>query len=324
MTLLATTTLESPVLVATTPLEPGVLRASEGTFLDRAISSAAATLPALTVSATIAVGQSATGEATLPALTAAATMAYGASITSGAASLPALTAAASMAFAFSGAPAVAGYAGWWDASNAGSVTLEDTTRVINVADLSGNGRNFYQTSASLSRPTLTTAAQNGLDAMTFDGSNDYLAWNASLSIAQPGTFFMVVKKSAGTGQRVLWTSHDSTDYWVIEQHTDGTSWSVGTSALATTGGTVGTSWQVVVAVFNGASSAFYVNGSSTLTGDWGATAFNNPANAANIGRNWTGGQNWNGLIGEWGYYTSALSGGDVTTLSTGLQTKWGI
>jgi hypothetical protein len=63
---------------------------------------------------------------------------------------------------------VLGLAAWFDASDASSVTLNGST-VSLWGDKSGNGRNAIQDTA-LNQPTWLTNQQNGLPAITWDGS----------------------------------------------------------------------------------------------------------------------------------------------------------
>jgi len=68
----------------------------------------------------------------------------------------------------------------YDFSNPANYTL--TSGVVSTLnDLSGNGRNLTQATAS-ARPSILAAAQNGLDVGNFDGTNDFLT-RASFSLS---------------------------------------------------------------------------------------------------------------------------------------------
>jgi hypothetical protein len=83
---------------------------------------------------------------------------------------------------------------WLDAGDSSTVTTVSGA-VSQWNDKSGNSRNATQGTAG-SRPTYTTAGQNGLNVLTFDGSNDSLALASDLSLGTAHTIFAVVKPSA--------------------------------------------------------------------------------------------------------------------------------
>lgn len=75
---------------------------------------------------------------------------------------------------------------WLDASDAGTITTVSGA-VSQWNDKSGNSRNATQ-STSGSRPTVSAAAQNSLDALSFDGSNDFMSLASALAAASSGSF----------------------------------------------------------------------------------------------------------------------------------------
>jgi len=90
---------------------------------------------------------------------------------------------------------------WWDASNASSITLNGSN-VSQINDLSGNNYNATQSNASF-QPAYT-ATLNGLNVMTFDGSNDILSLPA---IAFPSNYqmsvYLVGQGAVTTGFQVM-------------------------------------------------------------------------------------------------------------------------
>lgn len=68
---------------------------------------------------------------------------------------------------------------WLDAADLSTITI--ATGVSEWRDKSGNNRHLSQTT-STQQPALTLNAQNGLPAVTFDGSNDFMS-NASVGAA---------------------------------------------------------------------------------------------------------------------------------------------
>jgi hypothetical protein len=70
-------------------------------------------------------------------------------------------------------PALISTALWLDAADASTVTTVSGA-VSQWNDKSGNARNATQSTAG-NRPTYTSAGQNGLNVLTFDGTDDWLA-----------------------------------------------------------------------------------------------------------------------------------------------------
>ncbi|MCA3450479.1 MAG: hypothetical protein INF92_08940 [Rhodobacter sp.] len=68
---------------------------------------------------------------------------------------------------------------WLDAADRSTITI--ATGVSEWRDKSGNNRHLSQTTPT-QQPALTLNAQNGLPALTFDGSNDFMS-NASVGAA---------------------------------------------------------------------------------------------------------------------------------------------
>lgn len=83
----------------------------------------------------------------------------------------------------------------YDATTGGSLVASGNG-VARWQDKSGNGRHATQGTAN-NRPTLNTNKQNGLPALTFDGSNDSLA-TASFAMSQPLTIFVMHRITSST------------------------------------------------------------------------------------------------------------------------------
>lgn len=84
---------------------------------------------------------------------------------------------------------------WLDAADASTVTLDGST-VSQWDDKSGNGRNASQGTSS-ARPVLTASALNGLNAITFDGSNDFMSIANSFMATTTLIIACVVKENNG-------------------------------------------------------------------------------------------------------------------------------
>lgn len=83
---------------------------------------------------------------------------------------------------------------WLDADDASTITLNGST-VSQWRDKSGNAKHASQATLA-NQPAYTINGLNGKSVLTFDGSNDFLNANLSLST---GTFVIVGKLAVNTG-----------------------------------------------------------------------------------------------------------------------------
>lgn len=104
-------------------------------------------------------------------------------------------------------PALITTAAWWDASNAGSLTLNGSY-VEGWSDLSGNGHNA--TASGTNRPVLNTAAVNGLNTLTFGNPKEMTISN--LTLACDSTQFAIFTRPAGTAQTCILGRESGTYY----------------------------------------------------------------------------------------------------------------
>lgn len=91
-------------------------------------------------------------------------------------------------------PPVAGYAAWYDASDAASITASGGA-VSQWNDKSGNGYHLTQSNGTY-KPTTGVSAINGLNVVTF-ASVSYIANNAFGTHAQPGYVFIAADPDGG-------------------------------------------------------------------------------------------------------------------------------
>jgi len=78
---------------------------------------------------------------------------------------------------------------WLDAADASTIT-ESGGAVSQWDDKSGNGRNFTQATSG-SRPAYTSAALNGLNTVTPDGSDDWMTGPVIFDGNQPTDYFII-------------------------------------------------------------------------------------------------------------------------------------
>jgi hypothetical protein len=222
---------------------------------------------------------------------------------------------------------IAGLALWLDGSDAttlftdGGTTLvaSDGDAVQQWNDKSGNARHVSNGGGN-TRPLYKTAVQNSKSAVRFDGSNDYLRVTSSVVAAQPITVFIVVDMN---GDGVI---------------TDGVN--IGSRCTlaygVVTGGKLslygGTAWVEGVhtrgavhsyrAVYNGASSASYVDGVQLATGSAGTNALDT---GFTVGSSRDTTQfNTSADVCEVLIYDSVLSAGNASSVESYLASKWGI
>lgn len=76
---------------------------------------------------------------------------------------------------------------WWDASDPG--TIEIATGAKNWFDKSPNSLHLTQGTAA-SQPALTRQGRNGLNVLTFDGSNDYMTVSGTVNVPSSLDFYV--------------------------------------------------------------------------------------------------------------------------------------
>lgn len=206
---------------------------------------------------------------------------------------------------------------WWDASDSATITLSGAY-VTAWADKSGNGYTLTPPGAPITTfaPTYSAAAQNGLNVVSFNGTNQYLNSGTSL-FGHDRTCFAVLRRVSGTGYQGI---AQSISYGLIVNITNSVlrHWA-GSSALNNT--TAMTSWtQVTTKLKN----------SLTRTHDTWANGGDHQSSSGFLAENSenlvVGGINFGGgtmLIGEIIWYWSLLSDTERQQVETYLKNKWG-
>jgi hypothetical protein len=211
---------------------------------------------------------------------------------------------------------IAGLQLWLDAADASAVSLNGAN-VSQWSDKSGNARNATQGTAN-NQPAYTLAGKNSRSVLTFDGSNDSLL-TTSFSVSQPYTIAIVAKLSTTASNGNFTdggTSGRAAVYYTIG---NGGQWGI-FADVALVGGTPDTNWHVFYGVFNGASSAFYVDGSLVASGNAGTSGFNGLRISGYTGSIAL----LNGAIAEMYCYSSNLSATNRSSVTRNLGQKWGI
>jgi hypothetical protein len=207
---------------------------------------------------------------------------------------------------------IAGLAAWFDAADAGSVTID--TGVSVWADRSGNGRNAVQAIGN-NQPAYTLAGRNGRNILTFDGTNDTLA-TASFTLNQPSTVFAAARAAANSSQ--IFDGFGSTRA-SINRRGAGQWTAFGGAELI--GSAADSNWSVLSANLNGASSVLRVNGSQQASGNAGTQ---NLTAGLSIGTYNGLNTPLNGNIGEILLYSGTLTAAQISLVERYLAIKWGI
>jgi len=161
---------------------------------------------------------------------------------------------------------IAGNNLWLDASDAATITLSSTS-VTQWDDKSGNGIDVVQ---ATNRPTLVSADQNGLDVISFDGTNDNLTYGGNALIRNVSSALVfVVRKWATepTATKVLLRVNTSAAQTGRLQFSAGTTSKKNeaggrradsNSYVVTTGSAdCGTAWNIQSAAYDYANSDLY-------------------------------------------------------------------
>ena len=203
---------------------------------------------------------------------------------------------------------------WLDASDSSTVTLDGSNNVSEWRDKSGNLRHSTQASTLL-RPAYTSAAVNGLNAITFDAADDLLScYNAA---ANPCTWFAVHKWSGGNRDTRI--GGNSPLSGVSIGISAASSWNMSfvrdSIAWVPSGFSQGTGTRLYRMAYDLSSSSFWTyNGEETLrqttalTGTLGA--------AANLGMP--------GQLCEVVMYERALTAPEIAAVEAYLATKWSV
>ena len=167
---------------------------------------------------------------------------------------------------------------------------------------------------STAKPTWTSSV-SGVPhpVLAFDGGDNLRT--SSFTLAQPFTLVFVAKSTTtaanntaiGSVSGFVGVAARTTGQWL--QYSGGSLVYAGTS----------TDWTVIVAVFDGASSFVYANGTKS-TGSPGAVGI---SGGMDLGA-WNGGERFVGYGGEWILYSGAMTDGNAAALCSDLQTAWGL
>jgi len=231
---------------------------------------------------------------------------------------------------------ISGLQGWYDASDAS--TLYDATSggslvaadgaVARWQDKSGNANHVTQSDSS-SRPLRRAAGINGLTAIEYDGTNDFLA--ASGSVMPTGsaarTVIAVYRPLRTTGVNAVAGvgSGAGSGLWFRIQFRDspaGDPYFAGFAADLTDSTGISQTIKVASLTYNGTTGTLYRNGAQIASS---SLSLNTQSNPFSIGGDGPSGSEYaKCYICEVLVYNSALSSTDRAAAESYLMTRWGI
>ena len=210
--------------------------------------------------------------------------------------------------------------GWWDASDASTVTTSGS-EVTSVTDKSGNGYTLQRGSTG---PSYGTRTLNGLDVFEFTGANLNVLENNSFAWDQANNAlgFAAVYRldDDGSSDQDFLVSGTETSSRIGIRRLSDERWQI-----LCTGGSIQTSsalgtepvTQMMVARFNGSNSSIRIDGSTEASGRIGSVAFS----SLNINGNYLEAQGVEGFIAEVVFFSDLTQTEKVEGY---LAHKWGV
>lgn len=173
------------------------------------------------------------------------------------------------------------------------------------------------------KPTLKLNIKNGMPVLRCD-AGDYLQVTYAATLNQPFTVFAVAMLDpTAVDDDVAYHITDSvtgTQMWLRKNpFSTPDTWQIRTSA-ALAGDTADSNWNIWTAVFNGASSKIYINGTLQNSGNAGT---DNPGGLT-VGARLDGAAGWLGDIGDIAIVPGSLSAADLNQALAYLSTRWAI
>src|SRR5580765_10921 len=209
---------------------------------------------------------------------------------------------------------IAGLKPWLKAD---ALSLSDGDPVTTWADSSGSG--YDVASSGAQRPIYHTGIVNGKPALQFVSVvSQFMQAKTSLGISQPDTIFIVAKTVGGGSGRLIDVATGARQLLDVDDPATG-HFRIFAGTLLADAVNYDGAFHVFAAVFNGASSFGYVDGTQTITGNAGSAGVGNLV----IGSDTTAAF-MTGYIAEVLIYNSALSGTDRGNVETYLKTKYAI
>ena len=219
---------------------------------------------------------------------------------------------------------------WLDASDAGTV---DASSVGQWNDKSGNGRNATQGTAA-NKPTYTAAGQNGLNVLTFDGTNDWMAIPDSTNPSgASGTFAACKPTHTAAATGLIIGRAYNWGPWYLSSTTTGASarYNLGRNgvdeASAIVTGLTNSTNKILSGTYNNTNVSLSVDGGTAVNTAYAFNPIYNTNDSSTIGAFRSGSSIagvFGGLVYEIIVVHSAPSQDTIQRIQGYLAHKWGL
>lgn len=193
----------------------------------------------------------------------------------------------------------------------------DGNAVSSWRDGGSNGTDFTNTGSARPLFRSSTAALNSKPTIQFDGTDDYLR-GSNPAQAQPYKIIVVWQYVSVTSGRIVGTAGGAGGI-----NTQGAAWRIN-AGVSLSGGTPNTSPHVMRATFDGASSQFWLDGTSVMSGNAGTNQIVTPQLTLGASGDATPSTFGTGHMAFVGVYTGATSDVALAALAADLKTHYGI
>lgn len=214
---------------------------------------------------------------------------------------------------------------WYDASDTSSSNITHSNgKVSGWKDKSGNGNNLTQGS-SAEQPVTNTRTINGLNVLDFDGTDDNMDMTTGISMAGEFGIFVVAQSDVGQGNIDMYLGQAANDNKIGIFS--------GTTSFLRVNNNFGDSSSLTFSPNTNAFMSGVIRNASDKVdmGYNGATytrMFSDQTRAGNsnwdkVGGGQTGGQDWNGVIGEIIFIDGSVSTSLKEKIQGYFAYKWG-
>jgi uncharacterized repeat protein (TIGR01451 family) len=219
--------------------------------------------------------------------------------------------------------AVANLSLWYDANDSSTLTMSPATSVLAMADKSGNGATLRQPSIA-AEPVYQTNSINGLSALVFNGTSDYLYSLTGFPVASDFTI-VYLGTMTGSGWNNLLSDYSTNGTGSHAFYGAGsnkpTLWNQSNFAMSPTAVTT-PFFAVATYTSSNRAGAVYTNGATTAGTGTAANPETDPS--IELG-GFSGAASYQtGMMGEALVFSRALSTTDRQTVEGYLACKWGL
>lgn len=207
---------------------------------------------------------------------------------------------------------------WYDASDTSTITQVGGS-VSQWNDKSGNSYNMTQGTGANQPQTGSTL--NGLNAISFDGSNDTMANVSAGAINNGSNTFLIVTKASSTSGNQMITYGDNGGVFRLQERSVTDVWASHGGGAALGSATRDTNAHIWVTRRNGTTLEVWKDG--TLIGTNTSASSFISANLRISGYTSGGSEAFNGLIAEYATWSTNHTNSDINLIANAEATKWG-